>query len=148
MPTAPVSSQVASTGAAVLPRNVKRLKHPQPLKAVVTDGSLDCQFCEYRAPSAKALRVHLIQVHRIQEQQRHRPTSQDPGLPILSDRHPHLLCLFRIPLDRVWMKLENLSPMARQKTSRRRITLISWLTLTVSLPFLGLSPLKVVRTQR
>ncbi|GBO19304.1 hypothetical protein AVEN_102107-1 [Araneus ventricosus] len=89
MPTVPVSSQVASTGAAVLPRNVKPLKHPQPLKAVVTDGSLDCQFCEYRVLSAKALRVHLIQVHRIQEQQRHKPTSQDPGPgPANSERPP------------------------------------------------------------
>ncbi|GBN98736.1 hypothetical protein AVEN_87199-1 [Araneus ventricosus] len=61
------------------PRECQATQASKPLKAVSMDGSLVCQICEYRAPSAKALRVHLVQVHQRQEQQRHRPTSQDPS---------------------------------------------------------------------
>ncbi|GBO19299.1 hypothetical protein AVEN_102102-1 [Araneus ventricosus] len=48
--------------------------------AIVTDGSLRCPFCERQLPNRKALRVHLIQVQKLQEQRRERQSSPTPEL--------------------------------------------------------------------
>ncbi|GBL66103.1 hypothetical protein AVEN_39414-1 [Araneus ventricosus] len=74
------SSQQPSTSIA--PPSAELVTKPpcrQPA-AIITDGSLRCQFCELQLPNRKALRVHLIQVHKLQEQRRERQSSPTPEL--------------------------------------------------------------------
>ncbi|GBN17415.1 hypothetical protein AVEN_61831-1 [Araneus ventricosus] len=61
------SSQQPSTSTAPPTSELETRPPSKSPFTIETDGSLRCPFCELQLPNRKALRVHLLQIHKCQE---------------------------------------------------------------------------------